>query len=129
MAQLSDSQKALLSEAAPLIRKHLWQGTSPPPPPHPKQPPWHMGRCLSIWKRLVFAGWPPEHINGAIAVVRSVAPWMAGPLRMTVFYHRHATPLLEQCVARYLEGERVERKKRSRSPGRIAINIQVSHGD
>jgi hypothetical protein len=101
--QLTPDEVEMRGEAAALIRKHLWLGTRPPPP-HPTDRPWHMGRDLSIWKRLVLLGQDAEELNGAIEVVRELLPDHAHiPLRLTVFYNRqgYATPLLEEAKGRW----------------------------
>ena len=119
MRQLSDSEKALRSEAAPLIRTHLWQSKTPP------APKWHMGRDLDIWARLCRAGWPAEHINLAIPMLHSVDPYYRDkPTTMRVFYHKSATPLLTQCVHHALEKQRLGRKRSAH--GRVSIQIEVS---
>ena len=62
-----------------------------------------MGRDLSIWKRLVVLGFDAEHLNGAISVVRTVAPQMDGPRRMTVFYNGNPeTDPTAQVAERYV---------------------------
>ena len=96
---LTEAEKAAMGDAAELIRTHLWRGKQPPPPPHPKDKPWTMGRCLSIYKRLIFCGYDPADLNAAIPRVRDYIKQDV-PLRMTVFYNGkgYATPLLEQCI-------------------------------
>jgi hypothetical protein len=88
-----------LGEAAVLIREFLWLGKTPPPPPHPSQPPWHMGRDLSIYKRLMQSGRTAEEINEAIRHVRMVMTNHAGvPLSMLCLYHSNATPIFERAL-------------------------------
>lgn len=104
--------KTLKGHAAALIRHHLWLG--PDAPESPDSRPWTMGRELSVWQRLVDAGYNPEHLNGAITVVRNVSQ-RAEQLTMLIFYWKKgdeftATPFLERCVATYLrrDGERTD---------------------
>lgn len=97
---------ALRSAAVPLIQDHLWLSKVPPRSLDAK--PWTIGRELSIWNLLVAANFEPEHINGAITVVRTLRrDWDGQPLRMSVFYWKRqggfcATPFLEQCIGYYL---------------------------
>lgn len=111
--------KQAMGDAAALIREHLWQGREPPrAPDHPRK--WTMGRELSIWKRLVSAGWSPEELNGAISVVRTVRPY-DGKMRLTWFYFRTkdgwtGTPLLEACVGYFHKNQRDGKRKAGRLP-------------
>jgi hypothetical protein len=110
---------AELGEAAVLIREHLWLGKTPPPPPHPSEPPWHMGRDLSIYKRLLASGRQAEQINLAIRHVRSVLMNHAGvPLRMTIFYNgfSYATPLFEQALGIAYKAEESNYKSAKKLP-------------
>lgn len=98
---LTPEEKEAMGEAAELIRKNLWLGKTPPPPPHPNDKPWSMARDLSIWKRLLFLGHSAEELNGAIENARSVLSNHDGvPLRMTIFYNHqgYAMPALEQAI-------------------------------
>lgn len=99
---LTAEETEAMREAAVLIRTHLWLGPLPPPPPHPSQGPWTMGRDLSIWKRLLLSGRSPSDINSAITNVRTVLgpDHTDVPLRMTVFYNGqgYAVPMFEQAV-------------------------------
>ena len=115
----SDLTTEELGEAAVLIREFLWLGKTPPPPPHPSQPPWHMGRDLSIYKRLLQSGRTAEQINLAIRHVRSVLRDCSGvPLRLTVFYngHEYATPLFEQALGIAYKAEESNYKQSKRLP-------------
>ena len=103
-----------MAEAASLIREHLWLGKVPPPPPHPSQGKWTMGRDLSIWKRLLFSGRTPDEINAAIQHVRSVLLKHDGvPLRMTVFYNGqgYATPIFEQTLGLHHKNAQTRKAK------------------
>ena len=88
-----------LGEAAVLIRQFLWLGKTPPAPPHPSQGPWHMGRDLSVYRRLLQSGRTPEEINTAIRNVRRVLRNHEGvPLSMLCLYHSKATPVFETSL-------------------------------
>jgi hypothetical protein len=103
---LTPEEKEGLAEAAPLIREHLWLGNSPPPPPHPKDSAWSMGRCLSVWIALLRTGREPEEINGAIRHVRDIMTDYTGqPLTMRVLYFKDATPIFEQARARWINAQ------------------------
>ncbi len=102
--QLTPAEKKHMGDAAALIRKHLWRGTTPRSP-FPTDPrPWSMSRDLSIWKRLIFLGAEPEELNGAIEHARDIIHQPDEPLRMTVFYNAtgHATPCYEQARAAWI---------------------------
>jgi len=108
----------LRSEAVPLIKEHLWLADEPPPSPDKR--PWSIARDLSVWNRLVDAGYDPEHLNGAISVCREVARNMSGPKTLCVFYWRtddgfNATPFLERCIAKYLKKEAGEDRRTRRA--------------
>lgn len=109
---------ALKSEAAPLIREHLWLGNVPPPPPHPSDKPWSMARDLHIWQHLVDAGYTPELLNGAITTVRGIMTNGNGerPLTMRVFWWKGATPLVEQAIGEFCKREIEEGSKQGRLP-------------
>ena len=100
------SDNELRGEAARLIRKHLWQSSTPPAPYH-GGPGWNMGRDLSIWNRLVAEGNDPETVNGAITVVRKLTG-IHGPMTLVIFYGRggKTRPIFEQCKARWLKTEK-----------------------
>jgi hypothetical protein len=110
-----------MGPAAALIRHHLWQSKEPPPSPDSR--PWTMDRDLSIWKRLVEAGFDPVELNGAITMVRHLKTDPA-PLRLTVFYWKSeegfcATPFLEECVGLYHKrGAEISDAPQPVAPGR-----------
>lgn len=127
LRDLTPEELELRGEAAVLIREHLWLGSKPPPPPHPKAGPWSMGRDLSIWKRLVLLGEDPEALNGAIENVRSLMQNHVDiPLRMTVFYNSaqsgYATPLLEQAKGLWRKRRGRARPKPAAKPAREALH-------
>ena len=101
MADLNE----LRGEAARLIRTHLWQ--SPNPPPSRTAHPWHMGRDLSMWNRLVAEGNDAETVNGAITLVRQVTD-ITGPMTLAIFYGNggKTRPIFEQCKSRWLATEK-----------------------
>jgi len=83
----------LRAEAAKLIRQ--WWTKTPPPKG------WHMGRELSIWKRLVRLD-SPEIVNGAMTMLPMMAPNLEPSLKY--FYGPNCGPLYERCKAAYLKG-------------------------
>lgn len=78
------------SEAAALIRRHLWQPR--PPGPTGDGRPWTMARELEIWSKLTQHR-SPEEVNGAIQHVRAVTG-ATGPIRLTWFIRRGRGPQL-----------------------------------
>lgn len=105
----SPDARTMKGYAAALIRHYFWLDTKPPSSPDSR--PWTMARELSVWQRLVDAGYTPEDVNGAIAHYRRVFPGKTDPCRMTVFYWRtdggfNSTPVLEECIAARHKSER-----------------------
>ena len=123
---MSPETTALMGEAVPLIRHHLWQSNTPPKSPDKR--PWSIARELNIWKRLVKAGFPPADLNGAITVIRTVRPY-DGPMRLTWFYGRKlneagdvewtGTTLLEMCVGYHHKNQGQDRKHKARLPDSV----------
>ncbi len=102
---LTSEEKAAMGDAAALIRKHFWLGTTPPPSPFPNDPrPWSMARELSVWKRLLFCGADPEELNGAIQHIRDLIHQPGEPLRLTTIYNAqgYAMPVYEQARAAWI---------------------------
>ena len=109
----------LRSEAVPLIHQHLWLGKKPPRSPDKR--PWSIARDLSIWNLLVEAKFDPEHINGAITVVRTLrSDWEGEPLKLTIFYWQRqggefcSTPFLEAAIGYWLNRQTRERREKKR---------------
>ena len=108
-----------MGDAAALIREHLWAGKVPGSPFPTDKNPWTMGRELTIWRRLVLAGWPPEDLNGAIPQIRKLLPHHDGePLRLTTIYNHagYATPLLEQAIGLYHKARSTDKASKKLPP-------------
>jgi len=63
-----------------------------------------MGRELSIWKRLIRLD-GPELVNGALAMLATVAPNLEAPRTLRLFYAANTTPLYEQCKAEWFKSD------------------------
>ena len=93
----------LRSEAAGLIRKHLWNGASEKDLPPAFGKPWTMGRDLNIWNALT-KHYKTEELNAAIRVARSLRPdWQDQPMTMRCFYFKiegewAASGFLSNCI-------------------------------
>ncbi len=105
--EASQEINEIRGEAAVLIRRHLWRASCPPILEVGGRP-WHMGRDLSMWNRLVAEGNDPETINGAITVVRQIMGGITGPMTMQIFYGNggKTRPIFEQCKSRWLATEK-----------------------
>lgn len=101
--QLTDTERSAWNDAPPLIRTHLWLGTTPPPSNDKRD--WTMGREHSIWTRLVLTGRDPEEINGAIEFARTVIHQPDEPLTLRIFYWDGATPNFEQARAAWINAQ------------------------
>lgn len=84
-----------MSEAAGIIRR--WWKRTPP------ESGWHMGRELSIWKRLIRLD-EPEVVNGAMTMLPLLAPNL-NPPSLRHFYGPRSGPLYEQCKAEWMKGQ------------------------
>jgi len=116
--QLTPDEVKLRGDAAALIREHLWQSKTPPPSPDSN--PWHMGRELNVWTRLVHLGADPEELNGAIEFARSVIHQPDEPLRLTIFYWKGATPYYEQARAAWIRAQDDKPYQRHKLPPKVA---------
>lgn len=84
-----------MGEAAGIIRT-WWREHAP-------DTGWHMGRELSIWKRLVRLD-DPDIVNGAMTMLPMMAPNLRPTLKL--FYGKKSTPLYEQCKGEWLKNQR-----------------------
>jgi hypothetical protein len=92
------------SEAAKIVR--AWWAEAKP------SPGWHMGRELSIRKRLVRLD-GDELVNGAMTMLRVVAPDVERPYSLRLFYGKKSTPLYEQCKSEWLKSQGPQRVRPS----------------
>lgn len=89
---MTAAEETAYAVAESLIRRHLWRGERP-------RPGWHIGRDLSIWRRLVRLGVDPVELNGAIAVMPEVAPYVRCMLLLAS--DQSGPPLLERAAHRW----------------------------
>lgn len=106
-------------EAARMVR--AWWKEAPTPAA------WHMGRELSIWKRLVRLD-GAELVNGAMAALPMLAPTAQRPYTLRLFYGNASTPLYEQCKAEWLKHQAPPRTAKPRTSGAPMSKLRVDLG-
>jgi hypothetical protein len=87
---------------APLIRRHLWLGSRPPPDVLASDPKWSMSRELNLAKQLLREGFSLDELAGAIEVCREVdyedGPPRDRPVTMRFFVAAGRTGRLRLAV-------------------------------